>query len=67
MSDRLLAVEAPVWLNMKRLVFAAGSRCEREKLGRMFLSSSEPERFMLLCLLANAQQDEKAASCLHSD
>lgn len=58
-------LKSPVWLNMKQLgvtllrVCVGDSYCEPENLGRLFFSLSNPEKFMLLCLLANAEQDEK--------
>lgn len=66
-SGQLLVVEAQVSCLTEgeaagcfALVFWWGdSYWETENLGRMFFSFSSPEKFMLLCLLTNAKQDEE--------
>lgn len=69
--------QAAVWLNVKAdgcfiiTVIIGGytvvCRCETKILGRVFFFLfSNPEKFMLLCLPANAEQDEKSAGCLFS-
>ena len=65
-SDQLLAVRAQVScltefkaVGCVTQLCVGDSYCETENLGRMFFSFSNTEKFMLLCLLANAEQDEK--------